>query len=629
MNGEFRIGAWLVQPRLNAVVMDGQSVRLEPKVMQVLVCLARGAGDVVEKEQLIRTVWPDTFVSDDALTRCISELRKTFEDDARESRIIQTIPKIGYRLVAPIEEVARPAAAPRPAAVETQKEAATDAAPAAVPTPKLRSPAAWFAVGTAILALIGVAYWHHRHTASAPKVAIDSIAVLPFTNGTPDPAIDYLSDGIAMSVSNGLSKIPNVKVISQTSTSYYRGQRINPTFVGEQLGAQALVTGRMVKKGDDLVIDVELIKARENSHLWGAEYEHPASEVMAMEEEIARDIIANLQIRASQGPAAPTMRRPSSNEAYQLYLQGRYFWNRRTPEGINKSIDYFQQAIAKDPQDALAYAGLADAYNVLSMYNSVPPGEAFPKAQAAALKALSLDDSLAEAHTSLAMAEFSYDWDAAGGEREYRRAIALDPNYATAHHWYSLLLEIMGRKEEARNEAQKALELDPLSLIINSNLAKMDAEEKRFDDAQRVVNKLRDLDPHSALTYGSFEVLHLEQGNCPAALADLEKIQEIVPGAGGELAEAGEVYARCGDAERAREFAGRLETLSGKQYVAPASIAFIYAWLGDKDHTLLWLEKGLAARDDGVMHAMVSPACAFLRNDPRFQRFLQQIKPLK
>jgi DNA-binding winged helix-turn-helix (wHTH) protein/TolB-like protein/Tfp pilus assembly protein PilF len=625
LNGEFRIGAWLVQPRLNAVIMDGLSVRLEPKVMQVLVCLARGAGDVVEKEQLIRTVWPDTFVSDDALTRCISELRKTFEDDARESRIIQTIPKIGYRLVAPIEEVARPAVAPPVPAVEAHREAA---APVAVPAPKLRSLAPWIAAGTAILALLAVAYWHDRHTATAPKVAIDSIAVLPFTNGTPDPAIDYLSDGIAMSVSNGLSKIPNVKVISQTSTSYYRGQRINPTLVGEQLGAQALVTGRMVKKGDDLVIDVELVRARENSHLWGAEYEHPANEVLAMEEEIARDIIANLQIRPSQGPAPPAMRRPTNNEAYQLYLQGRYFWNRRTPEGINKSIDYFQQAIDKDPQDALAYAGLADAYNLLSDYNSVPPREAFPKAQAAALKALSLDDSLAEAHASLAMVKCSYDWDLAGAEKEFRRAIALDPNYATARQWYSLLLEGLDRQDEARNEAQKALELDPLSLIINSNLANIDCRQKRFDAAEKIITKVLDLDPHSYIAYGISMSLHLEQGNCPAALADFEIVQKIAPGAANALAEVGEVYARCGEKEKALAVAHKLEALSRKQYVAPIPIALIYAWLGDKDRTLVWLERALAVRDDIIMHPYHSPALAFLHNDPRFQKFLQEIKPL-
>jgi TolB-like protein/tetratricopeptide (TPR) repeat protein len=500
--------------------------------------------------------------------------------------------------------------------------------PVPVPAAKGHLRTQWLIGGAAIVALLAAAFWLHRHSTRSSKRSINSIAVLPFANGTSDPGIDYLSDGIAMSVSNGLSKIPNVKVISQTSTSYYRGQRINPTLVGEQLGAQALVTGRMVKKGDDLVIDVELVRARENSHLWGAEYEHPANEVLAMEEEIARDIIANLQIRHTESPVTAVVRHPANNEAYQLYLQGRYFWNRRTPEGINKSIDYFQQAIAKDPQDALVYAGLADAYNVLSMYNSVSPREAFPKAQAAALKALSLDDSLAEAHTSLAMAKFSYDWDAAGGEREYRRAIALDPNYATAHHWYSLLLEMMGRKEEARNEAQKALELDPLSLIINSNLAKMDAEEKRFEDAQRVIEKLRELDPHSALTYGSLEVLHLEQGNCPAALADLEKIQEIVPGAGHALAEAGEVYARCGEKDKALAIAGKLETVSKKEYVAPSSIALIYCRLEDKDRTFAWLEKGLAARDDGILHAKNGPACAFLRNDPRFQKFLQQIKPL-
>jgi DNA-binding winged helix-turn-helix (wHTH) protein/TolB-like protein/tetratricopeptide (TPR) repeat protein len=609
--------------------MDGQSVRLEPKVMQVLVCLARGAGDVVEKEQLIRTVWPDTFVSDDALTRCISELRKTFEDDARESRIIQTIPKIGYRLVAPVEKVERPAAAPTIPAAGTDRKAAAPEAPAPVTSPKRHMPALWLVGAAAIGALLSAAFWIAHHSTRSAMRSINSIAVFPFTNSTSDPGIDYLGDGIALSVSNGLSKISNLKIISQTSTSYYRGQRIDPTRVGEQLGAQALVTGRMAKKGENLVIDVELIKARDNTHLWGAEYDHPANEVMALEEEIARDIIANLQIRSSQSPAPPVIRHPSSNEAYQLYLQGRYFWNRRTPQGIDRSIDYFQQAIAKDPQDSLAYAGLADAYNLLSMYNSVPPREAFPKAQAAALKALSLDDSLAEAHTSLAMVKCSYDWDVAGAEKEYRRAIALDPNYATAHHWYSLLLEGLGREAEARNEAQKALELDPLSLIINSNLANLDCKQKRFEDAQKIIKKVLEIDPHSYIAYGISMSLHLEQGNCPAALADFAKVQEIAPGAADSMGEIGEVYARCGEKEKALAVARKLEALSKKQYVSPTPIALVYAWLGDKDRTLVWLERGLAVRDDGVvLHARISPAFAFLHDDPRFQKLMQEVKPL-
>ena len=233
MNGEFYLGPWLVQPRLNAIVLNGQSVRLEPKVMQVLVCLARGAGDVVEKEHLIRAVWPDTFVTDDALTRCISELRKTFEDDAREARVIQTIPKIGYRLVAPVREAARPTAEP-PTPHAPLREPAPQPTPVLSPARQSRPQVLWVVgVCLAIAIALAAVLWLHRHASSIPRESINSIAVLPFTNGTSDPGIDYLSDGIAMSVSNGLAKIPSLKVISQASTSYYRGQRINPTLVGE------------------------------------------------------------------------------------------------------------------------------------------------------------------------------------------------------------------------------------------------------------------------------------------------------------------------------------------------------------------------------------------------------------
>ena len=628
MNGEFHLGPWLVQPRLNAIVFNGHSVRLEPKVMQVLVCLARGGGDVVEKEHLIRAVWPDTFVSDDALTRCISELRKTFEDDAREARVIQTIPKIGYRLVAPVRDVARPNHE-TPTGAEPESEAGTPPATAPLAATSRRSSAVWLAGGcAAILILLAAAWWFHRHAASVSMETIDSIAVLPFENATADPGVDYLSDGIAMSVSNGLARSAHLKVISQASTSYYRGQRINPPVVGEQLGAQVLVTGRMLKKGEHLVVDIELVQARDNRHLWGEEYERSAGEVMALEEELARDIISHLPIRPSQAPAPPMNRHVSNNEAYQLYLQGRYLWNQRTPDAIAKSIDYFQKAIAKDPQDALAYAGLADAYNLLSEYNSVPPRESFPKAKAAAAKALALDNSLAEAHTSVAMVKCSYDWDDAGAEAEFQRALVLDPNYATAHHWYSLLLSTLGRKVEARSEAEKALDLNPLSPIINSNLAKLDTHEKRFDDAHKIAQKLLDLYPQSPLTYGTLGNLHLEEGNCPAAFADMDKLETIAPAAVDTYLMAGEMYARCGQKSKALVLAQKLEDLSKQRYVAPSSLAAIYCWLGDNDQTLAWLKKGLALRDDGILHAKSEAACASLRLDPRFDKFLKEIKPM-
>jgi len=627
LNGEFHLGPWLVQPRLNAIVLDGQAVRLEPKVMQVLVCLARGAGDVVEKENLIRAVWPDTFVSDDALTRCISELRKTFEDDARDSRFIQTIPKIGYRLVAPIREVARPVESPSAPAAEVRRGSVSEVAPPAA-VPVEHSIDRWFVAALALLAVIAAALWFHSHSLSAPQESIDSIAVLPFSNATPDPGSDYLSDGIAMCVSNGLSRVPNLKVISQASTSYYRGLRINPTLVGQQLGAQALVTGHLVRKGEDLLINVELINTRDNSHLWGAEYQHPAKEVLALEEEIARDIIANLRLRSAEVPQPAVKRHTSNNESYQLYLQGRYLWNRRTPEGIARSIDYFHQAIAKDPQDALAYAGLADAYNLQSEYNSVPPRVAFPKAKAAAEKALSIDDSLAEAHSSLAMVKCNFDWDFPGAEVEYKRAIALDPNYATAHQWYSQLLGASGRQQESRNEAEKALQLDPLSLIINSNVAKIDSHQKRFEDAQKIIHKLYDIEPQSPLTYAISGDLHLDQGDCPAALADFQKSSELAPGHSGPNEGIAVAYARCGEKDKARAAAEQMEALAKTQYVAPSSIAIVYAWIGDKERTLTYLEKGLAVRDDGVLHFEESPAADLLHNDPRFQKLLKEIKPL-
>lgn len=613
---------------MNTVALGEHAVRIEPKVIQVLVCLATNAGDVVEKDRLMRTVWPDTFVSDDALTRCVSELRKTFEDNAREARVIQTVPKIGYRLLLPVVDLLKtPGNAASAPAIEANPVVPSPVAslqPAGTPR---GSQARKIAGGMLLLLVLLLAAWFSLSSRNPLKEPINSVAVLPFENATADPDADYLSDGIALSVGNTLSQIPNLKVIAQASTSYYKGKKVDPSTVGQRLGARALLTGRMMKSGDHLLVTVELVDARDDSHIWGKEYDRPAADAPALEEDIARDIAQNLRLRLTGAQQTLLARHYSTNrESHELYLRGRYLWNKRNSDSIRRSAEYFQQAIAKDGSNALAYAGLADAYNLMTEYNSVPPTDAYPKAKAAALKALELDDTLAEAHASLAMVKQCYDWDAAGSEAEYQRAIALDPNYATAHQWYSLLLEAEGKNNAAEREAQKALELDPLSLIIISNVAKIYGKQGRYDEAGKLLDKALELDPSFSVAYAGRGYVSLEQLNCPAAMEDFRKGLSLAPDNPGPLEEMGMACARCGERTKALQIIAELKARSQRQYIAPSEVAYIFAWLGNNDETIAWLQKGLAVRDDGVWHIESEQAFASLRADPRFAQFMKNFQ---
>jgi len=296
--------------------------------------------------------------------------------------------------------------------------------------------------------------------------------VLPFVNAGGDPNAEYLSDGITESLINSVSQIPGIKVVSRSSAFHYKGKDVGARTVGRELGVRAVLTGRIVQRGDGLSIRAELVDARDDTHLWGEQYNRRLSDILAVQEEIAGDISGKLRQRLTGEEMKRLTRRSTENpEAYGLYLKGRYHWNKRTGQDLQKGIGYFQQAIEKDPTYALAYAGLADCYAVLFLYAGLPSSENFPKAKAAASKALEIDDTLAQAHAALAFTHEVFYWDFSAAEKEYRRAIELDPKYPTAHHWYSLYLSGLGRYEQAIAEAERAYELDPLSPIISTNRA--------------------------------------------------------------------------------------------------------------------------------------------------------------
>ncbi len=458
--------------------------------------------------------------------------------------------------------------------------------------------------------------------------AIDSVAVLPFVNASADPNTEYLSDGITESVINNLSQLQSLRVMARSTVFRYKGKEADPQKVGQDLHVGAVLTGRLQERGDTLVIQAELVDVSKGTQLWGAQYNRKLADILAVQEEISREISEKLRLRLTgEEKTRMAKRATEDNEAYQLYLKGRYYWNKRTEEGFHRAIEYFSEATEKDRNYALAYAGLADSYSLLSDYGFVAPKEVFPRAKEAALKALQLDKTLAEAHTSLAYVKTSYDWDWSGGEREYQRAIELNPSYATAHHWHAVALLAMGSSEEAIAELKRALELDPLSLIINRDLGGAFYLARQYDQAIEQYKKTLELDPNFALAHGYLGLAYVQESMYKEGIAECEKELVISPGNPYALSGLGYAYAVAARRAEAQKVLDKLNELSRQKYVPAVSRVGIYVGLGEKGKAFEWLEKAYEERSQGLIgyYIKVSPAYDPLRSDPRFQDLLRRV----
>jgi len=456
--------------------------------------------------------------------------------------------------------------------------------------------------------------------------SVDSLAVLPFENASADPNTEYLSDGITESIINSLSPLPKLKVMARSTVFRYKGRAVDPQEAGRELGVRAVLTGRVLQLGDRLVIKAELVDAADGAQLWGEQYNRQLTDILQVQEEIAREISEKLRLRLSGEEKKRLAKRHTENtEAYQLYLKGRYYWNKRTEEGLRRGMAYFQQAIGKDPAYALAYAGLADCYRLLSSYSVLPSKESGPRAKAAALKALEIDDHLAEAHTSLAYIQFTYDWDLPEAERGFRRALELNSNYATAHQWYSLYLRTMGRFDEAWAEIKRAQELDPLSLIISATAALHFYYTRQSERMMEQARQTIELEPSSHITQGVLGLAYELQGKYEEAIAEYHR---AIPLSGGDPevpTQIARTYAMSGRREEAERVLGEVLQLSQQRYVSPYDIALIYASLGERDQAFAWLEKAYEDRVTMLPGLKVDPRMDNLRADPRFQDLLQRL----
>jgi serine/threonine-protein kinase len=455
------------------------------------------------------------------------------------------------------------------------------------------------------------------------KTAISSLAVLPFVNVGNDPETEYLSDGITESLISDLSRVPGLKVMSRNSVFTYKGQEVNARDVARELDVEALLLGRIIERGDLVNVNVELVDARDSSLLWGEQYNRRMSDILAVQQDIARQISTRLQIKLAGERQQPASKHHTdNNEAYRLYLRGRFYWNKRTEEALKKGIEHFNQAIEKDPGYALAYAGLADCYALLIEYSSISLKEAKQKATASAMKALEIDPTLAEPHTSLAAIN-EYDWNWAEAENRYRQAIELNPNYATARHWYGLFLGNMGRHEEGLREIMRAQELDPLSIIINTGVGRNLYNARRYDDALAQMQKTFEMDPAFPETHFQLALIQEEKGMYAEAVESYRKSSELF--ADKALAGwVGRAYALAGKRQEALSVIKQMGELSKQQYVSPYITARIYAALGDGERALDWLEKVYEEHSYYVVWLKVDPAFDKFRSAPRFQSLLRR-----
>ena len=481
------------------------------------------------------------------------------------------------------------------------------------------------AAAALVLSAIGVTvYLSMRSTGTS----IDSIAVLPFENRSSDAETEYLSDGLAESLIYRLSQLPNLKVTPTSVALRYKNKQTDALKAGHELGVSAVLSGRIIQRGDNLTISAELVDVNHDKLIWGEQYDRKMSDLLATQREIAREIVERLKLRVSGQEKGLSKHYTESNEAYQSYLRGRFYWNKRTEEGMRKSLDYFQQAIQTDPTFALAYSGLADAYDLLGAPDAagaVPPDEAMPKAKAAALKALEIDDTLAEPHVSLAHVKYYYEHDFAYAEREYRRAIELNPNYSTAPQWYSVFLMSVGRFDEAITQAKRAQDLDPLSLPINMTYGWVLLTARQNEQSVEQLRKTLEMDPNFVLTHHRLGMVYEQQGKYDEAIAQFRQVVNLTGGKPLGTSALARAYALAGRRAEAQKILAELLELSKLRYVSPTTIATVYLALGDKEQAFVWLEKGFNEHDAILVRLKVDSRFDSLRSDPRYKDLARRL----
>ncbi|MGA2920907.1 MAG: winged helix-turn-helix domain-containing protein [Candidatus Sulfotelmatobacter sp.] len=617
-----RFGIFEVDLQAGELRRQGVKVKLQQQPFEILTMLLECPGEVLTREELQKRLWPtDTFVDfERGLNRATNRLRDSLGDEADNPRFIETLPRRGYRFIGQIEKLdgGRNTAE----LVSGQDDAVSTNRSRHLPSCGRARPRIGFAFAIISLGLLALAAWFFLR----PRDAIQSVAVLPFINASSDSNAEYLSDGITESLINNLSQLPNLRVMARSTVFRYKGKDIDPQKIGNDLHVQAVLSGRLLQQGNVLVIQAELMDVKTGTQLWGGQFNRGVEDVLALQYDLSSEIAEKLRLKLTGDEKQRLAKRYTEDaEAYQFYLKGRYYWNKRSREGTRKAVSYFQQAIDKDPAYALAYAGLADAYTYFSFFNLAPPRDAMPRAKAAAMKALEIDEHLAEAHVSLGYISFAYDWDWTAAGKHFDQALALNPTLTRAHNFYPLYLTSRGMSQQALAVAKAALDLDPASPSVSHYLALQLYLARQFDQAIEQCHKTLDLDPNFAVAYQVLGQAYLAEGMNREAEPVLEKYSALSQGSADSLALLGYSHARLGERNLALRTLEELKATSKTSYVPAFYFAMIYAALEDKDQAFMQLEKGYDERFTRFAYLRLEALWDPLRSDERFSDLVRRV----
>ena len=632
LSGRLRFGVFEVDLRAGELRKHGLQVRLQEQPFQVLVMLLEHPGEVVTRDELQKRLWAaDTFVDfDHGLNKAINKIREALGDSAESPRFVETLARRGYRFLAEVRTIdGGPQKSPEPAIEAHPQILERDRTPLSDVQTARKPLVPWLVWGISIsivvlLLAIRVEWTFYSRNRAAP--AIRSLAVLPLENLSGDATQEYFADGMTDELITDLGQVSALRVISRTSVMPYKGARKPLAQIARELNVDAVVEGTVLRSGNQVRITAQLIEAPADRQVWGNRYEGDLRDTLALQNQVASAIAQQIRISLNpQEKAALKSSKVVNPEAYVSYLKGRYFWNKRTADGLKVALAYFNQAIDEDAKYARAYSGLADTYALLGdwQYAVMTPKEALPKAKAAAMKALELDETLGEAHNSLAFCLDGFDWDFESAEKEFRRSIELNPGYANGHHWYAWHLALLARNDEAILEMRKAQNLDPLSLIINADLAELLVIAHSYEESIQQSRKTIEMDPNFGLAHNQLAQAYLQKGMHNEAIAELKEAIRLSGGSPTSTANLARAYAASGRRNEALQLLSDLKKRSNPGYSQASEIAVIYASLGDNSQAMAWIEKGYEERfNPGVL---LRPGFDPLRSDPRFQDLLRRI----
>ncbi len=642
----YEFGPFHLDPAERILSREGRMVSLTPKAFETLAVLVENNGHLVGKEELIQRVWPDTIVEESNLNNIIYMLRKALADDFSEHKYIETISKRGYRFVAEVRLAAEREKTPDNVAASfaltPSDELALSSASTvstSLPHPLSQSgrlfgrPRLTLAIGVLAIGLaVGIfslwrAKWFEVAAPAAASPPVRSVAVLPFRVLSNEKDDEYLSLGLADVLITSLSHTRQIIVRQTSAVSKYLKSDKDPLEAGREQGVEAVLDGQVQRIGERVRVTARLVRTSDGVSLWAGRFDEQFTHIFNVEDAIAEKV-AQAMIRTMTGGDQQkhlTRRYTENNDAYQAYLKGRYFWNKRTVTSFRSAVAHFQQAIELDPNYALAYVGLADTYTLLSFFTIAAPKDAFPKAKEAAERALAIDPTLAEAYVALGQVKSVYEWDWLGAEQQFQKGIALNGNDPNLHHWRSLNLMAMGRLEQARTAMQRALELDPLLLIANVNLGRIDYYAGRYDPAIEQFRRANELDANFARAHLRLGMAYVQVGRYDEALAEYRKTREVSGDTPQISAHIAHALAVSGKKSEARALLADFNQRVTRQYIPPYSIALVHIGLGETEAAFAWLEKAFADHSSEMIYFKIEPMLAPLRSDSRYQDILRRM----